>query len=184
MSRATGRRAPFRGAPLAGPRLIIMECQNIMRTRVRFLAVVGAAALTAAGGCAASTARAQTALPNTICASGVGAVTICGTGALQLVPVGGMGATVVFSCTAFTEFPVLDTNTDCYARGADGTRISATNVWAPGDAAATAGSSGARVVPLQQYQLCISGEYVDLNGERGSGSNGLATLTGCIADLP
>jgi hypothetical protein len=79
---------------------------------------------------------------------------------------------------------VLDTNVDCYAKGADGTTIWATNVWAPGDAAATAGDSGATVVPLQQYQLCISGEYVDLQGQRGSGSNGLATLSGCIADLP
>jgi hypothetical protein len=89
---------------------------------------------------------------------------------------------LAFTCAAFTQSPVLDTDVDCYALGADGTtQVWAPNVWAPGAAAATTGQSGATVVPLQQYKLCLSAEYIDLNGQRGSGSNNLATLTGCIS---
>lgn len=154
-----------------------------MRRRSRLLSMIVASGLAVGAFTAMSTGRVLAAVPNEICATGFDGVTICATGALQIVPVGGTGANVTFTCSAYTNAPVLDTNVDCSASGS-GTTVSARNVWAPGDAAATAGDSGATIVPLQPYQLCIKAEYVNLQGQRGSGSNDLATLTGCINALP
>jgi hypothetical protein len=154
-----------------------------MRRRSRLLTFTAAVALAAAGLAIAAPTHASAAGPTVLCANGVvDGVTICATGELQVVPVGGSGANLTFACAAYVQSPVLDTNVDCYALGADGTtKVWAANVWAPGVAAATAGSSGAQIVPLQTYKLCLSAEYVNLNGQRGSGSNGLSTLSGCIS---
>jgi hypothetical protein len=107
--------------------------------------------------------------------------TFCGTGVVQVVPIGSNEANVEMACTTFVENTVLDTEANCWAQGTDGTRINHDPVvWFPGSVAVAQGSEPV-TVPLQTYQLCFSSDFIDLNGNRASGSNTGAVLVGCIA---
>jgi hypothetical protein len=156
-------------------------------TRRRFMGRMTACAVAAAVAATIVVAPAKVAsastvnLPLSFCGVGsVGGITVCVQVVGQFVPVGTGAESVVFACTAETQGLVAATGVGCYAKGADGTTvIGAASNFLPGNVSATSGSNTS--VPLQSYTVCYGGDYVTLDGFRGSPTGW--TVGGCTAPL-
>ena len=148
-----------------------------MRSKAIATAAVSLAALLAP----TPPAHADAAPPGFVCqaAPSAGNLTVCVKGAVQIVPTGSATGTMTGSCIAIVLGAVAATGVGCQVNALSGGSYgNAPTQFLPGSVSETHFVSSK---PLQPYELCVGGNYVALDGQRGAATGWVAF--GCFTTL-